>query len=127
MPWGLGFFDFVFVCFGVGFIACEDLVLGLDASFDYLFRFVPMGESGFVPICFEVSGLGSPAEYALLGAVESCWGQLDALVGLDAIEFLFVAWSVVDEGFMEPSAFLDGRVVAYEVVFLTFHSFYKFR
>ena len=62
MAWGLGFFDFVFVCFGVGLVACEDLVLGFDATFDYLFRFVPLGEFGFVPFCFEVSVLASPAE-----------------------------------------------------------------
>jgi hypothetical protein len=62
MAWGLGFFQFVFVCFGIGFVACEDLLLGSDASFDYLFRFVPLGKFGFVPFCFEVSGLGSPAE-----------------------------------------------------------------
>lgn len=63
MAWGSGFFDFLFVCFGVGFVACEDLVLGFDASFNYVFWFVPyVGEFGFVPSCFEVCGLGSPAE-----------------------------------------------------------------
>jgi len=43
-----------------------------------------------------------------VGAVECCRSHLDALVGFDAVEFLFVAWAVVDECFMEPSAFFDG-------------------
>ncbi len=60
--WGLGFFEFLFVCFGVGFVACEDLVLGFDAFFYYLFWLVPLWKFGFVPSCFEVCGLGSPAE-----------------------------------------------------------------
>jgi hypothetical protein len=108
VAWSLGFFGFLFVCFGVGFVACEDSVLGFDASFDYVFGFVPLGEFGFVPSCFEVCGLGPPAEQALLGAVEGCRGHLDALVGVYAVEFLFVAWAIVDEGFVEPSAFFYG-------------------
>jgi hypothetical protein len=83
-------------------------VLGFDAALDDPFRFVPLGESGFVPFCFEVSSLRSPAEKALLIAVEGCRRHLYALVGLDAVEFFFVAWAVADESFMEPSAFLYG-------------------
>ena len=108
MAWGLGFFELVFVGFGVRFVAREDLVLGFDAALDDPFRFVPLGESGFVPFCFEVSSLCSPAEKALLIAVEGCRRHLYALVGLDAVEFLFVAWAVVDESFVEPSAFFYG-------------------
>jgi hypothetical protein len=33
---------------------------------------------------------------------------LYALVRFYAVEFLFVAWSVVYEGFVEPSASFDG-------------------
>lgn len=45
---------------------------------------------------------------------------MDASVALDAVELLFVAWSVVDEGFVKPSATFDGGVVSDDVVFLGF-------
>jgi hypothetical protein len=44
----------------------------------------------------KVFGLGSPTEETLLRAVECGGGHLYALVCFDAVEFLFVAWSVVD-------------------------------
>jgi hypothetical protein len=64
--------------------------------------------------------LGSPAEQALLSAIEKHWCHLDALMRLYSIEFLFVAWSVMYQGFVEPFASFDSGMIAYEMIFLFF-------
>ena len=48
--------------------------------------------------------MGAPTEATAQGAVENSWGHLKALMSLYAVELLFVAGSIVDEGFVEPSA-----------------------
>jgi len=111
---------FSHVCFGVVWVAGQDSFLCFYAFLNDFFWVVPFWEVQFVPCDFEVFGLGSPAEHAFLGAIEGCGGHLYALVGFYAVEFLFVAWSVVDEGFVEPSASFDCRMIADEMVLLSF-------
>jgi hypothetical protein len=41
-------------------------------------------------------------------------------VALDAVELLFVAWSVVDQRFVKPSAPFDGGMGSDDMVFLGF-------
>jgi len=51
--------------------------------------------------------LNPPTEKTTHGTVMKCRRHLDALVTLYAVEFLFVAWTVMHEGFVEPAATLD--------------------
>ena len=73
----------------------------------------------------QVFGLSAPAEKALLCAIESSWSHLYALVCLDSVEFLFIAWAIMDQSLIEPSASFYGRVSTDEVVFLFLQCFDK--
>jgi hypothetical protein len=66
--------------------------------------------------------LGSPAEDAFLGAVERGGRHLNALVAFDAVELLLVARSIMDQGFVEPFAPFDGRMIADDMVLLSFQN-----
>jgi len=62
--------------------------------------------------------LSAPTKATTQGAVKNCRGHLKALMALYSVELLLVARSIVDEGFVKPSATFDSRVSSNQVIFL---------
>ncbi len=87
----LGFSELLWVSFRVRLVTCQDASLRPKYALHYVFRRVPGGQFHLIPRDLEVAVLGSPAKEALLRTVEQGRGHLDALMRLNAIEFLFVA------------------------------------
>jgi len=56
--------------------------------------------------------LKSPAEKAFLSAMKCCWAHLEAAVTFYAIESVFVALLVVEQGLPQPVAQFNNRMIA---------------
>jgi hypothetical protein len=87
-------------------------------TFNDFFRRILTWVFHLIPSNLHVPALGSPAKQALLRAGVQRGRHLNATVGLDAIELLFVADSAVNYGFVEPLAPFNRRVTSDEMVLL---------
>jgi hypothetical protein len=71
--------------------------------------------------------VGSPTKKAMFCAVKKSRGHLDALMCFYSIKLLFIAWSIVNQGFVEPSAPFNSRMMTDNVVLLPFQRLYEQR